>query len=211
MEDQQRAIDAAALEAERRKTIAQVYLKHQQMIRCEANDRQIIAVIERFAGVEVVPTFDLFETALAENPSEMQNFAQQSIERTREQIVAEILTLLTSKNEGRDGKFDSFNLRSEEKRMASWTLDALRVRLAEIKTKQRMSTAPVSELKTFIQDAHADKRKYVGYPDLPKSIWQDGKTVTVNATFFKSLDLFSLRRYTRIYSVEQCNERIAQG
>jgi len=50
------------------------------------------------------------------------------------------LALLASKNGGRDGKFDSYNLQSEEKRMASWTLDALRIRLAEIKTKQRMST-----------------------------------------------------------------------
>jgi hypothetical protein len=209
MEQQQAAINAAQLEQERRKTIELVYGKHQQMIRCLANERLIIEVIERFAG-EVVPSFGIFEDAILENPDEMKNFATQAVEKSKEQITEDILSLLSSKDGGRDGKFNDFNLQSEKSRMASWSLEALRVRLAEIKTKQHMATTPVSVLKAFVSDAHADKRKYPGFPELPKQIWNGTDHVAVNASFFRRLDAHEVRRYTRLYSVEQVNDRIKE-
>lgn len=213
MEDQQRAIRVAALEAEKKKVIGQVYGKYQQMIHCEANERQIIGVIERFAGVDVVPTFDLFETALAENPKEMKNFATQPVERTREQIIEEILTLLASKNGGRDGKFNDFNLRSEEKRMASWTPDALRNRLHEIRTRQRMASTPVPVLKSFVRDAHRDpNNKFPGWPVLPARMVPPGKiqAVDVNADYLNGLvrtDIWQFKRLVRLYGSEQVDAR----
>ena len=197
------------MEQERRKTIEMVYGKYQKMIRCLANERLIVEVIERFAG-EVVPSFGIFEDAILENPDEMKNFATQPVEKSKEQITEDILSLLASKNGGRDGKFNEFNLQSEKSRMASWSLEALRVRLAEIKAKQHMSTTPVSVLKAFVMDAHTDKRKYPGFPELPRQIWNGTAHVAVNASFFRGLDAHEIRRYTRLYSDAQVNERIRE-
>jgi hypothetical protein len=208
--DQGRAIEAAHVEGERRKTIAQVYQKYQQLVHCEANERKTIEVIERFIGPDVVPTFSLFEDALAENPDEMKNFAQQPVEHTKEQITQEILTLLASKNGGRDGKFDAYNLRSEESRMKSWSLDALRARLNEIKTKQKMAVAPVSVLKTYVAESRRDTSPYPGFPQMPKEVWQDGKTVPLNAATIKAMSSYEIRRLARIYSDRQLNDRLAQ-
>ena len=90
--------------------------------------------------------------------------------------------------------------------MKSWTLDALRTRLNEIKVKQKMSSTPVSVLKQMVADA----RPAPGYPMLPKQLFENGRTVTVNALYLKALDPYSLKRICRIYSTEAVNQRLAE-
>src|SRR5436309_2315344 len=125
---------AARMENAKRETIQGVYNRHQDFVRCEANERAIIEAIIRWTqNPDVLPTAELFEILIEADPNSITGFARQSVDRTKEQIVEEILSLLESKNGGRDGKYDSYNLRSEEARMKSWTLDALRTRLNEIK------------------------------------------------------------------------------
>src|SRR5258708_40305619 len=111
----------------------------------------IVELTERWAGPDIVPTSELFDSMLDENGKDaLSMLAQQPVERSKEQLREEILTLLASKNGGRDGKYDAYNLKSEEARMKSWSLDALRLRLAEIRAKQRMVSTPVSVLKSFV-------------------------------------------------------------
>src|SRR6266513_5667429 len=137
---QQQAIEAARMEQAKRTCVAAVYATYPTMLQCEANERQILEMVLAWSqNPDVLPTIELFQSMLDENPDAIKTFAMQAIERTKEQIRDEILTLIASKNNGKDGKFDSFNLRSEEKRMESWSLDALRNRLNEIKVRQRMS------------------------------------------------------------------------
>src|SRR6266513_2677054 len=160
---QQQAIEAARMEQAKRTCVAAVYATYPTMLQCEANERQILEMVLAWSqNPDDLPTNELFQSMLDENPDAIKTFATQAIERTKEQIRDEILTFRTSKNGGRDGKFDSFNLRSEEARMKSWSLDALRNRLNEIKVRQKMVQAPVSVLKSYLADAHADKSPFPG-------------------------------------------------
>jgi hypothetical protein len=205
LDQQNAAIQAAAYEQAKRDTIAYAYQKHPTLILCDANNRMIIELVERWAGTEVHPSPALFDSMLDENgPDALSMLARQPVERTKEQLIQEILTLLVSKNGGRDGKFDAFNLRSEEKRMASWSLDALRARLNEIRVKQRMAVQPVSDLKQIVRDARPD---YNQWPQLPKTIWDGSKHVALDAAYIKRLDAWEIRRYQRIYG-PQVNARL---
>jgi hypothetical protein len=208
IDQQNAAIEAAAHEQAKRNTIAYAYQKHPTLIQCDANNRMIIELVERWAGDEVQPSPALFDSMLDENGKDaLSMLAQQPVERTKEQITQEILTLLASKNGGRDGKYGAYNLRSEETRMKSWSLDALRTRLNEIRTKQKMWMAPVSELKKFISDAHPN----TGFPAFPRSLFENGVTQKVDAAYLKALDLYSFKRLCRIYSTEAVNQRLSEG
>ena len=90
--------------------------------------------------------------------------------------------------------------------MKSWSLEQLRTRLNEIKVKQKMASTPVSELKKYVADA----RPAPGYPTLPKQLFENGRTVTVDAFYLKALDPYSLKRMCRIYSTEAVNQRLAE-
>jgi hypothetical protein len=74
-----------------------------------------------------------------------------------------------------------------------------------------MAGQSVSALKAMVADARADKREFNGFPQLPKSVWNGTTHLPVNAAFFKSLDGHEIRRYTRLYSLEQVNQRIREG
>src|SRR6266404_5586367 len=171
VKQQQAAIAAANLENAKKTLVAFVYQKFPTLVQCEANSRMIVELTQFWAGPHIVPTPEAFLSMLDENGEDaLSMLARQPVERTRQQIVSEILSLLASKNDGRDGKFNSFNLRSEEKRMESWSLDALRIRLAEIRTKQGMASKSASELKQIVAEARRDDRPYPGFPTLDKSL-----------------------------------------
>jgi len=211
-QDRERMIQAAALENVKKNLVAFVYQKFPILIVCESNSRMIVELTERWAGPDIVPTPEAFLSMLDENGKDaLSMLAQQPVERTKEQITQEILTLLASKNGGRDGKYDAYNLRSEEARMKSWSLDALRARLSEIRTKQRMVVQPVAALKTFVAESRRDTSPYPGFPQMPKEVWQDGKTVPLNALTIKAMSSYEVRRLARIYSDRQLNARLAQG
>jgi hypothetical protein len=208
--EQQQMLEAAALENAKKALVAFVYQKFPTVIVCEASSRMILELMERWAP-NVIPSPELFMSMLDENGKDaLSMLATQPVERTREQITEEILTLLASKNGGRDGKFDAFNLRSEEKRMASWSLDQLRSRLAEIRNRQRMAPMPVAALKQVVHEAHRDQSQFPGYSNLPPTMWDGSKHVKVDADYLNGLarqDIWAFKRLVRLYGSEQIDFR----
>jgi hypothetical protein len=213
LQQQHEATEAARTQQAKRDCIAHVYATYPTMVRCEANERAIIETILAWTqNPDVLPTIELFQSMLDENPEAIKTLATQPVERHKEQIIQEILTLLASKNDGRDGKFDSHNLRSEEARMKSWSLDALRTRLNEIKIKQGMSAQPVAALKAFVQEAHADRRPFPGWPTLPPQLVLPGQIYAINVTaeWLNGLarnDIWQFKRVVKLYGSQQVDAR----
>lgn len=202
-EMQDRAIAAAALENAKKALVAFVYQKYPTFVVCDANSRMIVELVERWGGPDIMPTAEAFMAMLDENgDGALSMLAQQPVEHTSEQIRQDILRLLAAHS-----RRDEFMLKSEEARMKSWSLDALRIRLSELKTKIRMNAEPVSVLKEVV----AASRPVQGYPALPRQLFENGATVTVNAAYLKALDTFSLKRLCRIYSTEAVNQRLAEA
>jgi hypothetical protein len=207
LEDQHRAVEAAAWENAKRETIAQVYGRFPLLVHCMANDQHIIGIVTRFAGPDALPSLDLFLSALDENPSALGSLAQQPEAITRQQLTEQIIELLAAKGKGHD----AFTLRQEEKRLTMLPIPALRARLADLQMKANMASIPVPALKAFVKDAHTDKRKYPGFPELPKTVWNGTAHVPLNAAAIKAMDAWEIRKYSRLYSQQQLNDRIKEG
>jgi len=77
-------------------------------------------------------------------------------------------------------------LKAEENRLKHFSIEALRIRLAELKTKIHMVSEPVSILKKFVADAHKDE-SFQGYPVLPKSMWDGSRHVKSIAAYLNNL------------------------
>lgn len=206
--DQQRMIEAAALENAKKALLAYVYQKHPTLVVCEANNRMIVELTADWSGPEIMPTPDAFNAMLAENGEEaLSCLVRRPIEKIKQQLIDDILALLASKNGGRDGKFDQFNLRSEKTRMSSWSLDALRNRLQEIRVKQQMSTQPIAALKSFVADSRPNTTTY---PALPKTVWNGTAHIPLNAATIKAMDAWEIKRYSRLYGQQQLNDRLKE-
>jgi hypothetical protein len=132
-------------------------------------------------------------------------------EQTKSDLIDTICSLIASTNGGRDGKYDEFNLKSEKIRMSHWTISQLTNRLEEIMRKQILAVKSASELKQIVAEARADTRKYPGFPTLGKTIVRPGtvRAVPLDAAYIKALDSFELKRFVRLYSAEQVNDRLA--
>jgi hypothetical protein len=152
-EQQDRAIEAAHFQQESARGLEQIFSAYPTLVRCDANKKLIQEYCREFMGDEVAVSLDTFRNFLDLNPGAWKSLVHRDVEVTKQQIIEDILTLLASKNQGRDGRFDSFNLRSEAKRMESWSVDALRARLAEIRSKQSLASKSTSELKQIVSDA----------------------------------------------------------
>jgi hypothetical protein len=207
LEDQHRAVEAAAWENAKRETIAQVYAKYPAtLIHCQANDQQIIAIITRFAGPDALPSLDLFLSALDENPSALGSLAQQPEAITRQQLTEQIIELLAAKGKGHD----AFTLRQEEKRLAMLPIPALRARLADLQMKAGMAATDVTTLKRIVADAHRDQSQFPGYSNLPPTMWDETKHVRVDADYLNELarsDIWQFKKLVRLYGSEQIDVR----
>jgi len=206
-EQQTAAIEAARTENAKKTCIAEVYAEHQDFVRCEANNRAIIGVIERWSGnnPDLVPTRELFNEILLENPGELANFARESLALAKEKVVAEYLQLLASHS-----RQDQYSLKQEENRLKHLPLEVCRQKLAELKSRQKMAAVPVSVLKSLVADAHRDTSQFAGYPNLPKSMWLDGRTVTVDANYLNGLvqtDMWQFKKLVRLYGSQQVDSR----
>ncbi len=203
---QQEAIEAARVQQAKRDCIAEVFSKYPTMVQCEANARKIIEDISFWApNTEILPTFQLFQSMLDENPDHIKTYATQPVDRTKEQIREEIISLLQAHS-----RRDDHMLKSEESRMKSWDLSALRIRLAELKTKTHMVSQPVSELKQFVADSRPSISPFPGFATLPKSIWRDGRTVTIDADYLNHIakhDKYEFVRICKIYGSAQVDSR----
>lgn len=106
---------------------------------------------------------------------------------------------------------DEFSLKSERTRLATFQIPALRARLADLQVKAGMAGQSVQSLKALVAGAHADKRKFPGFPELPRQIWDGTRHVNVDAAYLKASDPFALKKFCRLYSVEQVSQRLAEG
>lgn len=122
-------------------------------------------------------------------------------------LIERILQLIASSNNGRDGKFDEFNLKSERLRMASWTIPALTARLEEVVRKQTLSAKPIGELQQIVQSG----RRYVGFPQLGKTIVRPGtvRAIPLDAAYLRGFDAWELKKFCRLYGTIQVNDRLA--
>jgi hypothetical protein len=79
--------------------------------------------------------------------------------------------------------------------------------LEELVRKQTLNAMSASELQKIVVEG----RTYVGYPQLGKTVVRAGtiRAVVLDAAYLKSLDVWELKKYTRLYGVEQINARLA--
>jgi G:T/U-mismatch repair DNA glycosylase len=126
-------------------------------------------------------------------------------EETKQSLIAKILERLQSTNNKHWQV--PHNVQTEQTKMQFWNLEQLTARLNDVVRAQELSTKPVNELKVIVESA----RKYVGYPQLGKTVVPPGTihAVPLNADYLKSLDPWDLKRLCRLYGVEQVNSRLA--
>jgi hypothetical protein len=121
-------------------------------------------------------------------------------EEVKQELIETILQRLTSKNDGRDGLYNEFNLKSERIRISQWSISQLTDRLNKIVRKQSLNSKTTSELKQIVADAHQDHRKFPGFPDLDPSI---------GVAEIKAMSSEQLKKLVRLHSAEQVNARLA--
>jgi hypothetical protein len=205
LEQQQQAVEAAQYENAKRQTRIQVYQKYLRVFPCEANDRFISAICDRWldGNPDVLHSLQVFEEAIAENPAEYNSLAKQTEDVMRHQLTDSIIELLATKGKAHD----DFTLKSERTRLKTLTIPMLRARLADLQTKAHMAGQSMQQLKQVVADA----RPVPGFPTLPRQLFENGATVTVDASYLKALDPYSLKRMCRIYSSDAVNQRLAEG
>ena len=205
LEQQQAALAAAKLENSKRLTRVHVYQKYLRVLPCDANDKRISDIIDRWlnGNPDVLHSLAIFEEAIAQNPTDFNSLAKQLEAVTCEQLTDQIIDMLAAHGKAHD----DFSLQSERTRLQTFTIPMLRARLADLKTKAHMAGQSVQQLKQVVADA----RPTPGYPALPRQLFENGATVTVNAAYLRALDPYSLRRMCRIYSLDAVNQRIAEG
>jgi hypothetical protein len=205
LEQQQQALEAAKYENAKRLTRVHVYQKYQRVVPCDANDKRISDICNRWLGgnPDVLHSLAIFEEACAANPTEFNSLAKQLETITCEQLIDQIIGLLATKGKAHD----DFTLKSERTRLKTFTIPMLRARLADLQTKAHMAGQSMQQLKQVVADA----RPAPGYPTLPRQLFENGATVDVNARYLRGLDAFSLKRLCRIYSTEAVNQRLAEG
>ena len=206
MEQANAAVEAARMENAKKTCIAEVYQERQDFVRCEANSRAILSVIERWSGnnPDLVPTRELFNEVLLENPDEIKNFARQPLALVKEQVVEEYLQLLAAHS-----RQDKYSLKQEENRLKHLSLEVCRQKLAELKSRQKMAQAPVSFLKTFVRE---NSPQYSQRPNLPTSMWStaQGRTITIDADYLNHIgkhDKYEFARFVKFYGSAQIDSR----
>jgi hypothetical protein len=184
--------------------------------RHQANELMVEEICAHFLGLQLhqcAPTLSVFKSAIEADPSLLggsTGVAIEHIEKQKANLRDEILELIASKDGGRDGKFNSENLRNEEVRMKYWSLEALHKRLNEVKFKQ--ATSDVQTLKSFVRDSRPPARKYPGYPDLPQTIVPNGsvQAIRCDAAYLLGLaktDFYEYKRMCNRFSRDQITAR----
>jgi len=83
LEQQQQAVEAAKYENAKRQTRLHVYQKYLRVVPCDANDKLISDICDRWLGghTDVLHSLAIFEEAIAENPTEYNMLAKQTVQR----------------------------------------------------------------------------------------------------------------------------------
>jgi len=205
LEQQQQALEAAKYENAKRQTRVHVYQKYLRVLPCDANDKRISDIIDRWlnGNPDVLHSLAIFEEAITQNPTDYNSLAKQVESLTCEQLIDQIIDLLATKGKGHD----EWSLKQERSRLKTFTIPMLRARLVDLQTKAHMAGQSMQQLKQVVADA----RPAPGFPALPRQLFENGQAVTINADYLRGLDLYSMKRICRIYSIEAVNQRLAEG
>lgn len=166
------------------------------------------AFLEDMGDAFLTATDDDFEYSLRTMET---GFAKQHVpteEETKVALIEKICSLIASSDgTGRDGKFSTFALKAEFTKMNFWSVPQLTERLAEVVRKQELSRKTPVELKQIVESG----RRYVGYPQLGKTIVRTGtvRAVPLDAAYLRGLDAWELKKFCRLYGSEQVNDRLA--
>jgi len=205
LDQREKMLEAAEYENAKRLVRVQVYQKYLSVVPCDANDTRVSDICDRWldGNPDVLHSLQIFEEAIAQNPAEYNSLAKQTEDVMRRQLTDSIIELLATKGKAHD----EFSLKSERTRLKPFTIPMLRARLADLQTKAHMAGQSMQQLKQVVADA----RPVLGHPTLPRQLFENGQTVTVNAAYLKALDSYSLKRMCRIYSSDAVNQRLAEG
>src|SRR5260370_36093830 len=101
LEQQQQAVEAAKVTNAERLTCTHVFQKWPTLVVYEANEKRILDLINRWTGnnPDVLPSIQIFEEAIAENPAEFNTLAKQTEDVSRRQITDSIIELLATKGQ----------------------------------------------------------------------------------------------------------------
>jgi hypothetical protein len=151
LEQQQQAVEAAKYENAKRQTRAHVYQKYLRVLPCDANDKLISHIVDRWTdnNPDVLHSLQLFEQAIAENPTEFNSLAKQKKKQTVEQLIGQIIDMLVAHGKGHD----AFTLKQERTRLQTFSIPALRTRLADLQVKAKMASTDVASLKNFVAES----------------------------------------------------------
>ena len=181
-------------------------VKHPEFYDCEANRNMLFGTYGYMDFTDPLSESDL-DFAYGNLKTHLALQHVPTPEETKAALIDKICSLIASSNEGRDGKFDSHNLNTERTKMNFWSIQELATRLEDVMRKQSLASKPIGELQQIVQSA----RKYVGYPQLGKTVVPPGTVhaVNLNAAYLQSLDAYALKRLCRLYGIEQVNNRLA--
>src|SRR5258706_5081846 len=148
MEDQQRAVEAAKLENSKKETRLYVYRKWERVLPCEANDRRITDIVDRWLdhNQDILHTPALFEAAIAQNPTDFNSLAKDSAKNISEQLIDQIVGMLAAHGKAHD----DFTLKSERTRLSTFTIMALRQRLEDLQRSALMASKSITELRQIV-------------------------------------------------------------
>jgi hypothetical protein len=203
---------ATAFETERERGLQAVYAHFRNFKPCEANQKMVYEICDQWAGEPIAPNVTVLELALQANPELVDSFAIEHINEQRKDLVQQILALLRSTNEGRDGLYSTADLRSEKIRMASWSREKLQARVSEIQSKQAQAKLSVPQLHQIVREATKDTRRYSGYPNLPDFLVPPGQVQAVrcDSTYLLNLartDFWEYKRLCNRFSSQQITDR----
>jgi hypothetical protein len=203
---------ASAFEVERERGLQAIYAHYRNLKPCEANQKWIYEICDQWAGEPIAPNVTVFDLALQANPNLVDSFAIEHINEQRKDLVQQILGLLRSKNEGRDGLYSTADLRSKKIKMASWSREKLEARISELLSKQAQNKMSVPQLRQVVRDATKDTRRYPGYPNLPEMIVPPGQVEALrcDSAYLLNLartDFYEYKRMCARYSTAQISDR----
>ena len=193
--DRQAAAQAAQAETNRAALSKWLERHHPEIPDCIA----VRNVFEEYMDFSYPLSDSDFEFALGNLESRISKQRVPTQTEVKQDLIETILGLIASSNGGRDGKFNSENLKSESIRMSYWSVSELTTRLNEILEKQRLQPKSAGQIRQELAASRPTPSKYPGFPDLDK---------TVTASTIKNLSTFELKKLIRVYSVQQVNARL---
>ena len=151
LEQQQQALEAAKYENAKRQTRLHVYQKYLRVLPCDANDKFISEICDRWlvGNPDVLHSLIIFEEAIAQNPSQYNSLAKQPEAKTCEQLIDQIIDMLAAHGKGHD----AFTLKQERTRLSTFSIASLRARLADLQMKAEMAATDVVTLKNLVAES----------------------------------------------------------